>query len=134
MEIWSGSKKNSDVELGEEEDFVDEVIAVVSSTRILYLWLVSLLLLLFSKICHQNLCLFNHVLVKAGIQLQEDKRLERKQRKYWKIAEKKHSKKTPKSVKIQRKKNFSKIYYRGWRERITFSEKVWKVCKRTYVL
>ena len=57
------SKENNDVELGEEGDFGDEAITVVSA--ILVLLLVQLLVFLFSKMCHRHLHLFNHLLVEA---------------------------------------------------------------------
>ena len=58
--------------------------------------LVSLLFLIFSKICHGHLHLFIPLLKKAVIKRQEDKLPERKWRKCWKIAEMKEFKETPK--------------------------------------
>ena len=72
-----------------------------------------LLLLLFSKICHRYLHLFNHILVKTVIKRQEDKPLRRKWRKCWEIVEIKEFKESSQSSKIlqiQRKKNFRKTY------------------------
>ena len=106
------SKENDDVELGEEE--VLAIKLLVCSVQLLVLLLVQLLvLLLFIKICHRHLHLLNHLLVKAVIKRQEDKLLERKWRKCWKIAEIKEFKEfsqRSKPVQIQRKKNFSKTY------------------------
>ena len=100
----------------------------------LLLWsvqhLVSLLLLLFKKIFHRHLHLFNHVLVKTAIKRQEDKVLERKWGKCWEIVKIKEFKgnfQRPKLVQIQRKKNFSKTYQRGLRDGKTFFEKVCKI-------
>ena len=130
-------KKNNDVELWEDE--VLTVKLLLWSVQLLLLLLVQFLVLrLFSKICHQHLHPLNHLLVKVIIKLQEDKLLDRKWRKCWTIAEIKKKIKEisqrPQPVQIQGKKNFSKIYQRRQRDKITFFEKVRKVYKRMYIL